>query len=271
MTIAPDTANSWTPSSSDELLTRLRAVGAAMIHAYRGEPMEFGSHTSSLGRLLANTSPDSWAGLEALCIQQFFQAGGAELSAHERQMTESSMMGRLLIMQHHGAPTRLLDWTFSPWVAVYHACAGDPEADGRLFHFEVDAAFRTIANTWSNAANALPHCKDSLQFAILARELPVDSVFLYHLKLHTRRTAAQQALVTIANPLGACHVSLLRRHLGAARVPSIVIPAQMKRQLMLELQLMNINAMTLFPGLDGAGRSVRESLSYRIPKMLIHD
>ena len=37
-------------------------------------------------------------------------------------------------MQHYGAPTRLLDWTLSPWVAAYFAVS-DLQDDGEIWAF----------------------------------------------------------------------------------------------------------------------------------------
>ena len=37
------------------------------------------------------------------------------------------------LMQHYGAPTRLLDWTDSPLIALYHAVETNWQKDGVLF------------------------------------------------------------------------------------------------------------------------------------------
>lgn len=39
----------------------------------------------------------------------------------------------LALAQHHGLPTRLLDWSFNPFIALYFSVSQDEDADGALW------------------------------------------------------------------------------------------------------------------------------------------
>jgi hypothetical protein len=162
------------------------------------------------------------------------------------------------VMQHYGAPTRLLDWTRSPYVALYFAVI-HLEGDGAVWLLDAHALQEA---TRRRHPGLVPLAEEpEARAQILLDPAAPAVVYLTDLHVQTERMAAQQLLFTLSPRILADHGALIARTLeraGPGAWQKLVVPEALKPEFMRRLRTMNITARALFPGLDGVGRSIGE-------------
>ncbi|MCH8878231.1 MAG: FRG domain-containing protein [Chloroflexi bacterium] len=172
------------------------------------------------------------------------------------------------VMQHYGVPTRLLDWTESAYLGVYFASRASPGIDGALFFFHVPTLARQMKSIFGDDAD-LPTGARNVKKAFADPEAPHA---LYAVERKTAlpdRMLLQQSVFTVCRNVSGNHEAILEEALSGLNTASrrlfgkFVIQANQKRDFMRRLRSMNISAESLFPGLDGIGLSIDESLRSR--------
>ena len=167
----------------------------------------------------------------------------------------------LALGQHRGLPTRLLDWTYSPLVALHFATERPEEfdRDGIVWcvnfveaNKQLPARLRRIMASEGSqtvTVDMLSVFKDLRDFDRLAR-----APFLVFLEPPAidRRILNQLALFSLMNSPTAGIDDWLRRHPELAR--QVVIPAELKWEIRDKLDQANVNERILFPDLDGLSR-----------------
>jgi hypothetical protein len=236
-------ADAWNPS-----LGRFR-----LPYAFRGHARAQEDLSSSLVRLAAGRA--DIARLELHLLRNFRKYAHAEAGPR-------SIWDWLALAQHRGLPTRLLDWTYSPFVALHFATANLAcmEEDGAVWAINFVEANRRLPSRLKrmldkegsdtatvdmlNAFGSL-EAFDRLgrrsRFVIFMEPPSIDP-----------RIVNQFALFSLmASPAARLDDWLAESPELARR---IVIPAEMKWEIRDKLDQANINERVLFPGLDGLSR-----------------
>jgi FRG domain len=171
----------------------------------------------------------------------------------------------LALAQHHGLPTRLLDWTYSPLVALHFVTETSDAAgeDGVVWCVDYVRAKSLLPERLQQAL--VKECCDVFTPELLASvvgsfdELAALSdapalVFLEPPSLD-QRLVAQYALFSLLTRAEADMTSWVERHGEMCR--RVIIPARVKPEIRDKLDQANITERVLYPGLDGLCRWLR--------------
>lgn len=186
---------------------------------------------------------------ETFLINRFKQNATFLLSQHPKNDFEW-----LFLMQHYSMPTRLLDWTESPLVALYFAAFENEASDGALW-----VLLPTILNEKSNYRPDYPHEVPSFEDEHLQNYLPETIAREHRSRLfpmaaiaprNSSRMQAQQGVFTISH-----RENTPIEDVGAEGAPRdhvwrYLIPHTAKGRLRQELRILGFSKFQLFPELD---------------------
>lgn len=181
--------------------------------------------------------------------------------AHEEARATDSIWDWLALGQHRGLPTRLLDWTYSPLVALHFAtedpatfgedgvvwCVNFVEANTRLPRRLKRILQHEGSDTFT--VEMLSAFKSLRDFDALSRDPFV--VFLEPPAID-RRILNQLALFSLMSSPTATLDQWVREHPDLCR--RVIVPAALKWEIRDKLDQANVNERVLFPGLDGLSR-----------------
>jgi len=153
------------------------------------------------------------------------------------------------LVQHHGYPTPLLDWSYSPYVAAFFAYRGiasekatqaDPTDKVRILVFD--------QMQWRSDWNQL------VMLATAGLHVSIGEF----LAIENERMIPQQAASTITNVDDIESYIRSKESDGKTYLWAIDLPVRDPDKVVQELRFMGITAGSLFPGLDGACEELKE-------------
>lgn len=148
-----------------------------------------------------------------------------------------TLLDRMVLAQHHGMKTRLLDWNQNPLAALWFACSGRSPGHAFVYALDTDGLYLSPEE----------YARDPFKRDATKVLLP---------RMTNSRLHAQHGLFTLHRysvKLGR-FVPLEEIRTTKARLFEIVIPEDKRGDLLQSLDRNGINARTLFPDVDGLCR-----------------
>ena len=244
---------------------------------FRGHPEEYGNLTPNIFRSAyiqkIAVSPDT-----EYNITEYFKRVAPALT--QNIPNQDDHCGWLFLMQHHSAPTRLLDWTENALVALYFAVENflDGE-DGELWAMY---PHRLNENGYQCSAIATKSNK-ILQYLATEPYLAIHPLVVNHVE--HKKLAKECGLSEIPQsplalfptmnfPRMVAQLSTFTIHpiprQGKNTIPDLlkdkkylvryVIPQDCKLNLIKDIKSLGISRRTLFPDLDGLSQTIIENL-----------
>jgi len=169
---------------------------------------------------------------------------------------------RLAVAQHHGLPTRLLDWTVSPKVAVHFATAEDEhyDKDAAIWCINVSEARSLLPDVLRNVLDreyAFLFSVEMLEFIRSLEEFDSLSeqgsfALFFEPPSLDARIVNQGAIMSVMPGAMLILSEFLQSHPRLYR--RIIIPREIKWEVRDKLDQDNVTERMLFPGLDGLSR-----------------
>jgi len=191
------------------------------------------------------------------------------------QELPTNLLETFALMQHHGAPTRLVDFTHSAYVACFFAienaiddsanCAIWAIDQGWCKHMGAEVVRKELSTKYPEyrsfkirASTIEPeHFKTIFYEEKLQMVLPVEPY-----RRHTRLTIQQGLFLCQGDVNKGLEGNFDSYSHGQPEkhVVKIKVPNALRVEILTDLNYMNINRATLFPGIDGFAQSLHHSI-----------
>lgn len=259
--------------NSRDLLSQLLSYDSGWL--FRGHAKAEWALESTLERVLKPLGWDS--GMAQRCEKYSLHVFRSKAHHYiSRDKLPETKLGYMSLMQHHGVPTRLLDFTESPFIGLFFAfesvspdqpepCAIYAIEHRELMKGSVDFLNRQIAN---------------LDLTVEYAQMNPDEVFEQHIYqnaydilwvseplLHNLRLERQRGTFIMSGNAQKRIMDILPSSVPSSSINKLVFPAALASDVFELLRKMGIDDSRLFSDLDGLARDLRRMMTYQVHKV----
>ncbi|RMA66573.1 FRG domain-containing protein [Ulvibacter antarcticus] len=232
---------------------------------YRGQSNASWPMVSSLSRYLISfkVHKDAWSHQEERLLRIFKRKAHHFLN---HLPNDNEAFEWLALMQHFGTPTRLIDFSFSPYVSAFFAIHRTTidSAVWAIFppNFDRDDTVTLMDGTKLNPKEMWMRTENSYENNFL----PGTNNFLVmgEPEKMNQRLIAQAGTFVVPGVLDKTLESVVLNYYpdGDKCIKKIILKKDIRDEAMRDLYRSNITESTLFPGIDGMARSLAFDLEY---------
>jgi hypothetical protein len=249
--------------NTDDLLKHFNMLPNHYI--YRGHANAAWPLQSSLERVIG----PAWSSSEARKYEDYsLDLFRTKFHLYDREnITPDSKLAWLAVMQHYGVPTRLVDFTESPYVALYFALEAyqpSTKADFAIFALDYSAVMEaSIAHIGSKDSSfvetrATVHPKQDQVFDETVDRFAYDIVWVTEPKRHNERLDRQGGCFVVSGNRDTRIADALDLPLyNASKLVKYIVDHSLYPAIFALLRKMNVTSKSLYGDLDGLARSIR--------------
>jgi hypothetical protein len=143
--------------------------------------------------------------------------------------SSTSIWDWMVLARHHGLPSRLLDWSRNPLVALYFATQGTNDKDGAVYAEQFSITIR------------VDKVFDPFKITKVSKLIPSH--------IHERIKPQASVLTIHPDP---------RLAYESKTMICLVVPAKLKHEIKKTLGRLGVHPASIFPGLDGVAQNIAD-------------
>jgi hypothetical protein len=223
--------------------------------AFRGLSQNYGNLQTGIQRL---GGPGSQLDADTLVKKERRLIDSFRMYAYEYFPSGASDWDVLLLAQHYRLPTRLLDWTSSPYIALFFATE-DISQDGKdgivwcVYRLKTNtllpSPFKEMIESQDGGLFYAETLKDRFQRLKQFDECSRDALVWFEPPSLSPRIVNQYAFFSVMPGVDNLQSEWFEKHPDFHWI--VPIPAGLKKEIRERLQVMNVTQRVMYPGLEG--------------------